>query len=83
MGGDGYREAYWPTKYRDAIFYCEWGKGKVQVFFPKKKGAGFEVTMEDFFVKGKGEGEFRPLDPGSSEEAHARNRRIELKLTEG
>ena len=30
-----------------------------------------------------GFGEFRPLDPGSSEEAHARNRRIELKLTEG
>jgi chemotaxis protein MotB len=29
-----------------------------------------------------GFGEFQPLDPGDSEEAFARNRRIELKLTE-
>jgi chemotaxis protein MotB len=29
-----------------------------------------------------GFGEFQPIDPGSTEEAHARNRRIELKLTE-
>lgn len=29
-----------------------------------------------------GFGEFQPIDPGSSEEAYARNRRIELKLTE-
>jgi chemotaxis protein MotB len=29
-----------------------------------------------------GFGEFQPLDPGSSEEAKSRNRRIELKLTE-
>lgn len=29
-----------------------------------------------------GFGEFQPLDPGTSEEAYARNRRIELKLTE-
>jgi len=27
-------------------------------------------------------GEFQPLDPGTSEEAYARNRRIEMKLTE-
>ncbi len=63
VGGDGYREAAWPAKYRDAIFYCEWGKGKVQVFFPKKNGASFDVTMEDFFVKAKdAKEEFRPLD---------------------
>jgi len=30
-----------------------------------------------------GFGEHRPLDPGTTEEAFARNRRIELKLTEG
>ena len=30
-----------------------------------------------------GFGEFRPLDPGTTEEAYSRNRRIELKLTEG
>jgi outer membrane protein OmpA-like peptidoglycan-associated protein len=29
-----------------------------------------------------GFGEFQPIDPGTSEEAYSRNRRIELKLTE-
>jgi chemotaxis protein MotB len=29
-----------------------------------------------------GFGEYQPLDPGTTEEAYARNRRIELKLTE-
>ena len=29
-----------------------------------------------------GFGEFQPLDPGTTDEAFARNRRIELKLTE-
>ena len=29
-----------------------------------------------------GFGEFQPIDPGSTEEAYSRNRRIELKLTE-
>jgi chemotaxis protein MotB len=29
-----------------------------------------------------GFGEFQPIDPGNTDEAHARNRRIELKLTE-
>ena len=29
-----------------------------------------------------GFGEFQPIDPGSTEEAFSRNRRIELKLTE-
>jgi chemotaxis protein MotB len=29
-----------------------------------------------------GFGEFQPIDPGESEEAKSRNRRIELKLTE-
>jgi putative membrane-bound dehydrogenase-like protein len=63
VGGDGYRDAYWPARFRGAIFYCEWGKGKVQVFFPKKNGASFDVTMEDFFVKSKdAKEEFRPLD---------------------
>ena len=30
-----------------------------------------------------GFGEFRPLDPAENEDAYQRNRRIELKLTEG
>jgi chemotaxis protein MotB len=29
-----------------------------------------------------GFGEFQPIDPGTTEEAYSRNRRIELKLTE-
>jgi chemotaxis protein MotB len=29
-----------------------------------------------------GFGEFQPIDPGNTEEAYRRNRRIELKLTE-
>jgi chemotaxis protein MotB len=29
-----------------------------------------------------GFGEFQPIDPGTTDEAYARNRRIELKLTE-
>jgi chemotaxis protein MotB len=29
-----------------------------------------------------GFGEYQPIDPGDSEEAKSRNRRIELKLTE-
>ena len=29
-----------------------------------------------------GFGEFQPIDPGTTEEAYSKNRRIELKLTE-
>jgi chemotaxis protein MotB len=29
-----------------------------------------------------GFGEFQPIDPGTTDEAYGRNRRIELKLTE-
>ena len=29
-----------------------------------------------------GFGEFQPIDPGTTDEAYSRNRRIELKLTE-
>jgi len=29
-----------------------------------------------------GFGEFQPIDPGNTEEAYSKNRRIELKLTE-
>jgi putative membrane-bound dehydrogenase-like protein len=61
VGAACYREAAWPAKYRDAAFHCEWGKGKVQVFFLKKSGATFTNTMEDFLVK-EGSEEFRPLD---------------------
>ena len=61
VGGSGYREAAWPAKYKDAIFYCEWGKGKVQVFYLKKNGATYDATRGEFLVNA-GSGEFRPLD---------------------
>ncbi|HTN75888.1 MAG TPA: HEAT repeat domain-containing protein [Pirellulaceae bacterium] len=61
VGAACYNEAAWPERYRGAAFHCEWGKGKVQVFFPKKNGATFEATMEDFLIR-DGKEEFRPLD---------------------
>lgn len=61
VGAACYNEAAWPEKYRGAAFHCEWGKGKVQVFFPNKNGATFDATMEDFLVR-EGNEEFRPLD---------------------
>jgi len=63
VGAACYREAYWPAKYRDAAFHCEWGKGKIQVFYPKREGASFTATMEDFMVKDpQSKEEFRPQD---------------------
>ena len=61
VGGACYREAAWPKKYVDSPFFCEWGKGKIQFFKLKKKGASFEAEIEDFMVK-EGTEEFRPLD---------------------
>jgi putative membrane-bound dehydrogenase-like protein len=61
VGAACYREAAWPEKYRNAAFHCEWGKGKVQVFYLKKSGATFTNEMEDFLVK-EGSEEFRPQD---------------------
>lgn len=63
VGAACYREAYWPAKYRDAAFHCEWGKGKIQVFYPKREGASFTATMEDFMVKDpQSKEDFRPQD---------------------
>ena len=43
-------------------------------------------AVGNIFVRGWdgawGFGEFQPIDPGTTDEAYARNRRIELKLTE-
>lgn len=61
VGAACYRDAYWPAKYRDAVFSCEWGKRKVQLFTLKKSGASFESEMEDFLVPEEGS-EFRPQD---------------------
>ena len=38
--------------------------------------------VDPHYLAAAGFGEFQPLDPGKSEEAYAKNRRIELKLTE-
>ncbi|HVJ82668.1 MAG TPA: HEAT repeat domain-containing protein, partial [Planctomycetia bacterium] len=60
-GGACYNEAVWPAQYRGNPFFAEWGKGKVQRFILKPKGASFEATIEDFLVN-DGTGEFRPVD---------------------
>ena len=60
-GAACYRGAAWPEKYRDNVFYCEWGKSKVQRFVPTRSGASFTATMDDFLVR-DGNEEFRPLD---------------------
>jgi putative membrane-bound dehydrogenase-like protein len=61
VGAACYREAAWPTKYRDNAFHCEWGKRKIQRFALRKQGATFEADMEDFMTAEEGS-EFRPLD---------------------
>ena len=61
VGAACYREAVWPPQFRDAAFHCEWGKGKVQVFYPKPEGASFTAEMEDFLVPEPGS-VFRPQD---------------------
>lgn len=61
VGADCYREDAWPAKYRNAVFYCEWGKRKVQLFTLEPNGASFNATMEDFLVPEEGS-EFRPQD---------------------
>jgi chemotaxis protein MotB len=38
--------------------------------------------VDPHYLAATGFGEFQPLDPGTTEEAYQRNRRIELKLTE-
>ncbi len=61
VGAACYRGAPWPEKFRDNVFYCEWGKSKIQRFVPTRSGATFTATMDDFLVR-DGSEEFRPLD---------------------
>lgn len=61
VGAACYVEAAWPAKYNDAAFHCEWGKRKIQVFYPKKAGGTFTAEMEDFMVPAAGS-DFRPQD---------------------
>ena len=61
VGAACYRDDVWPEVFRDAAFHCEWGKGKVQVFYPEQDGATFTAEMEDFLVPESGS-VFRPQD---------------------
>ncbi len=61
VGAACYRDDVWPEVFRDAAFHCEWGKGKVQVFYPKPDGATFTAEMEDFLIPESGS-DFRPQD---------------------
>ncbi|HEX8915366.1 MAG TPA: HEAT repeat domain-containing protein, partial [Humisphaera sp.] len=58
-GAIGYTEDALPLEYRDNLFHCEWGKGKVQRFVVSRAGGTFKVDkMEDFLIPG---GDLRPL----------------------
>jgi putative heme-binding domain-containing protein len=58
-GAVGYAEDALPAEYRDNLFHCEWGKGKVQRFVVSRIGGTFKVDqMQDFVTPG---GDLRPL----------------------
>lgn len=58
-GAVGYTEDALPVEYRDNLFHCEWGKGKVQRFVVSRAGGTFKVDkMQDFVTPG---GDLRPL----------------------
>jgi len=61
VGGACYRDDRWPAEFRDAVFFCEWGKGKVQIFENTPQGATFKTTQKDFLVPEK-DSVFRPQD---------------------
>ena len=61
VGAACYRGRRGRQKFRDNVFYCEWGKSKIQRFVPTRSGATFTATMDDFLVR-DGSEEFRPLD---------------------
>ncbi|MBX3414769.1 MAG: HEAT repeat domain-containing protein [Pirellulales bacterium] len=60
-GAACYREAVWPTAYRDAPFFAEWGKGKVQCFHVTRSGGTYTGEIEDFMVPEENS-TFRPVD---------------------
>lgn len=60
-GAACYREAVWPAAYRDAPFFAEWGKGKVQCFHTKRAGGTYTGKIEDFMVP-EDNSTFRPVD---------------------
>jgi putative membrane-bound dehydrogenase-like protein len=61
-GGVVYKEDAWPEKYRNRVFWSEWGKKKIQGFAFEPAGASFKIKDEIDFVTPGDSGEFRPLD---------------------
>jgi putative membrane-bound dehydrogenase-like protein len=61
-GGVVYKEDAWPEKYRNRVFWSEWGKKKIQGFAFEPSGASFKIKDTVDFVEPGDSGEFRPLD---------------------
>ncbi|QOV90454.1 HEAT repeat domain-containing protein [Humisphaera borealis] len=58
-GAIGYTEDALPPEFRDNLFHCDWGKGKVQRFQVSRDSGTFKVDqMTDFLSPG---GDLRPL----------------------
>ncbi len=61
-GGVVYKEDAWPAKYRNRVFWSEWGKKKIQGIAFEPAGASFTIKDMVDFVEPGDSGEFRPLD---------------------
>ncbi len=61
-GGVVYKEDAWPEKYRNRVFWSEWGKKKVSAFAFEPAGASFKIKDVIELVEPGDSGEFRPLD---------------------
>ena len=62
-GGFVYADDGLPATYRNRVFHCEWGKGKVYAVALKPNGAGFDFADEITFMDPDGTGlkDFRPF----------------------
>ena len=63
-----YKDDAWPENYRGMGFWAEWGKGKVQAFRFRTKGASFEVAETIDFAVASGVKDFRPIDLAFSDD---------------
>ena len=61
-GGVVYKEAAWPSKYRDMAFWAEWGKREVRGIRFKPKGASFDLDELVVLAKPGKVDSFRPID---------------------
>lgn len=60
-GAACYREAAWPARYRERLFFGNWGKGTLECVTLERRGASFVSRLENFLVD-DGSGKFRPID---------------------